>query len=94
MTDIENLMERLTEVSEQKLAVLNEEAEIKAMLLPIMRKEKISILENSKIIVNYVESFKRQTVDSTKLKKEHPTIAAKCMKSSIIDSYVRVQVMG
>lgn len=94
MSDIETLMKELTSVSLEKQKILDRETEIKTLLFQVMKEQKVSKLETSRIVVNYIESFNRNTVDSEKLKKEFPDVAAKCMKSTPIDAYVKVRVIG
>ncbi len=94
MSDIETLMKELTSVSLEKQKILDRETEIKTQLFQVMKEQKVSKLETSRIVVNYIESFNRNTVDSEKLKKEFPDVAAKCMKSTPIDAYVKVRVIG
>ena len=92
--DIETLMKELTNVSLEKQEILEREAEIKSQLFQAMKKQKVSKLETSRIVVNYVDAFIRNAVDSEKLKREFPDAAAKCMKSTPIDAYVKVRVIG
>ena len=94
MSDIETLMKELTSVSLEKKKIIDRETEIKTQLFQVMKEQKVSKLETSRIVVNYIESFNRNTVDSEKLKKEFPDVAAKCMKSTPIDAYVKVRVIG
>lgn len=94
MSDIETLMKELTSVSLEKQKIIDRETEIKTQLFQVMKEQKVSKLETSRIVVNYIESFNRNTVDSEKLKKEFPDVAAKCMKSTPIDAYVKVRVIG
>lgn len=94
MSDIETLMKELTSVSLEKQKILDRETEIKTQLFQVMKEQKVSKLETSRIVVNYVDAFIRNTIDSEKLKREFPDAAAKCMKSTPIDAYVKVRVIG
>ncbi len=94
MTDINKLMESLTMITEEKQQILNRETEIKDQLLEAMKKQKISTLENSLIKVKCVPSFFRNRVDTELLKKQFPDAAARCMKSTLVKSFVRVTVLN
>ncbi len=94
MSDIETLMKELTSVALEKQKLIDRETEIKTQLFQVMKEQKVSKLETSRIVVNYVDAFIRNTVDSGKLKREFPDAAAKCMKSTPIDAYVKVRVIG
>ena len=94
MSDIETLMKELTSVSLEKQKILDRETEIKTQLFQAMKEQKVSKLETSRIVVNYIEAFNRNAVDSEKLKKEFPDVAAKCMKSTPIDAFLKVWVIG
>lgn len=94
MTDINKLMESLTLVSEEKQQILNREIEIKDQLLEAMKQQKISALENSRIKVKCVPSSSRNRVDTDLLKKQFSDAAARCMKSTLVKSFVRVTVLN
>lgn len=92
MSDIETLMKELTSVSLEKQKILDRETEIKTQLFQAMKEQKVSKLETSRIMVNYIQSFVKKTIDAELLRKEHPDIAAKCTKSTPTGDFLRVRV--
>lgn len=92
MSDIETLMKELTSVSLEKQKILDRETEIKTQLFQVMKEQKVSKLETSRIVVNYIQSFVKKTIDSELLRKKYPDIAAKCTKSTPVDDFIRVRV--
>lgn len=94
MNDIESLMTELAQVSEEKQRILEQETDIKAHLLQLMGQDNIKKLENARITVNYVDAFTRYSVDSERLKRDFPDAAKQCMKSSVVNPFIKVKVNG
>lgn len=92
MSDIETLMKELTSVSLEKQRILDRETEIKTQLFQEMKEQKVSKLETSRIVVNYIEPFTKKSIDLERLRKEYPDITAKCTKSTPIDAFLKVRV--
>lgn len=79
--EIETIMQELADVEEEKQKIIDRENAIKSQLVELMGKENIKKFENARIVVNYVKTFTRYSVDADLLKKKYPDVAAKCMKS-------------
>lgn len=94
MNDIESLMTELAQVSEEKQRILEQESDIKSQLLRLMGQDNIKKLETARITVNYVDAFTRYSVDSDKLKRDFPDAAKQCMKSSVVNPFIKVRVNG
>ncbi len=92
MSDIETLMKELTSVSLEKQRIIDRETEIKTQLFQVMQEQKVTKLETSRIVVNYIQSFVKKTIDSELLRKKYPDIADKCTKSTPVDDFLRVRV--
>lgn len=90
--EIETIMQELADVEEEKQKIIDRENAIKSQLVELMGKENIKKFENARIVVNYVKTFTRYSVDADLLKKKYPDVAAKCMKSSVVNPFVKVRV--
>ncbi|MCI6998039.1 MAG: hypothetical protein MR936_14980 [Eubacterium sp.] len=86
------LLHHLFDIEERKQQVLEEEKNIKSLLLDKMQKNHIDVMENAKIKVNYIGGYSRRTVDGKKLQKLYPEIFKECTNISEISPYIRVQV--
>ncbi|BCJ92838.1 hypothetical protein acsn021_04070 [Anaerocolumna cellulosilytica] len=93
MPDIEKLFKDLTEVTIEKKQIVEKEQELKSELIKIMEADKINLLENARIKINYVKSFNRCTVNSELLKRDYPEVAKICMKTTFIDPFLKVKVI-
>lgn len=91
---IKILMNQMLEVQHRKQQILDEEAKLKAVLLEEMQENQIDTLENVNIKISYVAKSTRKTVDGKKLKELFPDAFRKCIHSSEVSPYIRVQVMA
>ena len=82
---ISNLMVMKKELDEQ-------EKQLKQKLLEAMEAYGVKVFETDIIKMTYVAPTTRTTIDSTKLKKEHPDIAEQYSKTSNVSASVRVTV--
>ena len=94
MEQIKKIMDELSEVEKEKQIIQAQEKELKNELVDLMKNLKISTLENVFIKVNLIGRFTRKTVDSDKLRKQFPEAAKACTKSTVIEPFVKVTVMG
>lgn len=74
----------------QKKELEAQENEIKEVLLKKMEENQVKSIDNDLFKITYVDSFSRESVDSTRLKKEKPEIAAEYTKSSTVKASVRI----
>lgn len=83
--DITNLLQRKKELDEQ-------EKQLKQKLVEAMEAYNVKSFENDQIKMVYVAPTTRSTIDSTRLKKDHPDIAEQYSKTSSVSASVRVTV--
>jgi hypothetical protein len=93
VSDIDKLISEITDISVEKQRIAEKELELKLQLIRIMEADKIDILENARIKINYVKSFNRCTVNSELLKRDYPEVAKICMKTTVIDPFLKVKVI-
>lgn len=78
---------------QKKEAEANAE-KLRQMLLEKMREQGIKSFENDRIKLTYIEPTTRETIDSTRLKKEMPEIAEQYKKISNVKGSVRITLKG
>lgn len=89
---LKKLLNLLLDIEQRKQQILEEEKNIKSLLLDKMQEDHIDTMENAKIKVNYIDGYSRRTVDGKKLQKLYPEIFNECTNISEISPYIRVQV--
>lgn len=65
---------------------------MKEQLQKAMEQYGIKAFDNEVIKVTYMAESVRNSVDSAKLKKKYPDIAAECNKSSNVKAFVKIEV--
>ena len=70
------------------------EADLKVKLQAAMEAYGIKKFESDILNITYVAATTAETVDSVKLKKKFPDIAAQCMKKADRKAYVKVTLKG
>lgn len=83
--EITNLLQRKKELDEQ-------EKQLKQKLVEAMEAYGVKSFENDYIKMTYVAPTTRSTIDSTRLKKDHPEIVEQYSKTSSVSASVRVTV--
>lgn len=61
-------------------ALDREEEEIKSEIMADMEANNLGVFENEEIRIKYVAPVIRETLDTYRIKKEHPEIAKECVK--------------
>ena len=85
--------ERIIEQAEaQKKAAEDIMSKIKAAALEEMKKRGLKTFETDRVKITYVMPSERTSIDTTRLKKERPDIAAEFSKTSQIAASVRITV--
>ena len=69
-----------------------QEKEMRVQLMAAMEKYGVKSFENEDVKFTYVAATTRTTIDSTKLKKELPDVAAKYSKTSNVSASVKITV--
>lgn len=93
---------RQIEVAENKIKnfeSLKKEVESQAdnlrkQIIEIMKAQNIKSFENDSLKITYIEPTTRETIDSTRLKKELPEIAEQYKKLSNVKASVRILLKG
>lgn len=89
-----SVMRAVAEVVNQKKALEAQEKEMKDRLKAAMETHGIKQADNELLKITYVAATTATTVDSAKLKKKYPAIAAECVKESAKSAYVKIEVKG
>ncbi|MBU5486994.1 hypothetical protein KQI77_02295 [Clostridium sp. MSJ-8] len=82
---IQNLEIKAKEIKEK-------EEELKAILLKAMEDNNIKKWENDVLTISYIAPTIRNSIDSTKLKKDMPEVAEKYTKTSNVKSSIRIKL--
>jgi len=80
----------MDELDRQKKEIDRQMSEITDTVKDLMRDKGIKTFENDLVKITYVAPSTRETIDSAKLKKEMPDIAAKYTKTSEVKDSVRI----
>jgi regulator of replication initiation timing len=89
---IEQIMNQLLKVEQDKQQILEQETELKNRLLRVMQSNRIERLENANMKVNFIKGFNRVTVDSRLLQEKYPDAYRQCARRSAVSPFVKVQV--
>lgn len=80
----------ITTLKRKKQELENQEKALNQKLVEAMEQYGVKSFENDVIKMTYVAPTTRSTIDSTKLKKDHPDIAEQYTKISKVSASVRV----
>lgn len=86
------LINTITQLEQQKAEIVKKEEEMRASLLQAMEKYNVKSFDNGSIRFTYIEATTRKSIDSTRLKKEHPEIAEQYQKVSNVKASVKITV--
>ena len=78
----------------QKKKIEEQEKEMRAQLMKAMEQYGVKKFESDSVTFTYIAATVRNNIDSTKLKKEMPDVAAKYMKTSNVSASVKIEVKG
>lgn len=84
----------IASLTAHKKAIEDQEKQMKAALYEAMVKYGIKKFESDILNLTLVEPTTATSIDSTKLKKKYPDIAAECSKSSSKAGYVKITLKG
>lgn len=82
----------IASLTAHKKAIEEQEKQMKAALYEAMVKYGVKKFESDVLNLTMVEPTTTTTIDSAKLKKKYPNIAAECSKSSAKAGYVKITV--
>lgn len=80
----------LKRLDEQKKELQKQEDELKEFLISKMEENVVKSIDNSYFKITYVESFTTERIDSIRLKKEKPELAAEYTKTTTVKPSVRI----
>ena len=92
--EVPQTLHQMADLLRAKKAIDEREKELKAELVKAMEKFGIKSFDNNLIKLTYIAPTTRNSVDSAKLKKNHPDIYAECLKTSNVSASVRVELKG
>ena len=88
------IMKTIADLDRQKKALEAQDKEIRKQLTDVMNIYGVKNVENDILKITYVAESTRTTIDSAKLKKDHPDIVKKYSKTSKVSASVRITVKG
>jgi len=91
-TSAMTIMKNIAELDKQKKALEEKDKEVRDALKQVMDQYGIKSFENDILKVTFVAETTRTSIDSAKLKKDHPDIAEKYSKTSKVSASVRISV--
>jgi hypothetical protein len=86
------VLKQIADIITTKKKLEEQEAELKAKLKEAMEKCNVKKFESDILNITYVAETTSTSIDSAKLKKKYPDIAAECSKTSKKSAYVKVVV--
>lgn len=86
------VIQKIADIVTAKKKLEEQEKELKEKLKEAMEKCNIKKFESDILNITYVAATTATSVDSAKLKKKYPDIAAECSKTSNKSAYVKVSV--
>lgn len=86
------LMKNIADLDRQKKALEEQDKQVRDALKKAMDEYGIKSFENDILKVTFVAETTRTSIDSAKLKKDHPDIAEKYSKTSKVSASVRISV--
>lgn len=89
---VPDVLQAITDITVQKKKLDEQEKVMKQKLLQAMEEYGVKSFENAKVKFMYVAPTTRTSIDSAKLKKEHPDIAEQYSKTSNVSASVRITV--
>ena len=84
------ILQKIAEVVNIKKHCEEQEKELKEQLKSAMEKYNVKKFESDVLNITYVDETTATSIDSAKLKKLHPDIAAECSKTSKKSAYVKI----
>lgn len=82
----------ITSILQEKAKIEEKEKEMREELLEAMKKYGVKSFKNDFISITYKAPSSRTSIDSAKLKKEHPDIAEKYSKTSSVKESVTIKL--
>lgn len=90
--DAAAVIKKIVALTIQKKQIEDQEKEMRAQLVKAMEQYGVKKFESDSVTFTYIAATVRNSIDSTKLKKELPDVAAKYMKTSNVSASVKIEV--
>lgn len=91
-TEAAEIIKSIANLTLRKKKIEDKEKEMRVQLVAAMEKYGVKSFENEDMKFTYVAPTTRTTIDSVKLKKDLPDIAAKYSKTSNVSASVKITV--
>lgn len=89
-SSVPDTIKQITTLMQMKKELDEQEKQLKQKLVEAMETYGVKSFENDQIKMTYVAPTTRSTIDTIKLKKDHPSIAEQYSKTSNVSASVRV----
>lgn len=86
------VLQKLQELEVEAKKIEDQKSALKENLLVAMEKHGVEKWDNDVMTVTYVKPTTRTSIDSVKLKKDMPEVAAKYSKTSNVKSSIRIKL--
>lgn len=90
--DAAAVIKAVADLAVAKKKIEDQEKAMRTALLEAMEKYGVEKFDNELVKFTYVKATTRTSIDSTKLKKDLPDVAAKYSKTSNVSASVRIEV--
>ncbi len=90
--DAATVIKAITALTVQKKKIEDQEKEMRMQLIKAMEQYGVKKFDNEIVKFTYIAPTVRNSIDSAKLKKELPDVAAKYMKISNVSASVKIEV--
>ena len=85
---------KITTLIKMKKQLEDQEKQLKQKLVEAMEAYGVKSFENDLIKMTYVAPTTRSSIDSARLKKDHPAIVEQYTKTSSVAAFVKVELKG
>lgn len=86
------VIQAIKDIATAKKDMEEKEKQMKEQLQKAMEQYGVKSFDAGTVKMTYIEASTRNSIDSAKLKKKYPDIAAECAKTSSVKAYVKVEV--
>lgn len=93
-TEAAAIIKGIVNLTVQKKQIEEQEKAMRVQLMAAMEKYGVKQFDSEQVRFTYVAPTTRTTIDSAKLKKELPDVAAKYSKTSNVSASIQIKVKG
>ena len=91
LADVETLIKS---IEEQKKQAEARAADLRAAIMDAMKKNGVTSFDNERMKITYVAPYTRASVDTTRLKKDHPEIYSEYQKQTTVKESLKITIKG